>query len=44
MNLGTVGPENLSYGKNLNGYDFFYVRGCGFISLASWKEIEYHLK
>lgn len=30
MNLGTVGPEILSYGENLNGYDFyFYVRVMG---------------
>ena len=34
MNLGTVGPENLSYGKNLNGYDFFYVRVVVVGSLA----------
>lgn len=36
MNLGTVGPEILSYGENLNGYDFFfYVRVVG--SLAGKK-------
>lgn len=36
MNLGTVGPEILSYGENLNGYDFFFnVRVVG--SLAGKK-------